>query len=124
MSPVGLLLNPLALFLPTSMPFVWRILNAFLHTRSLWLRGPLSRPMLGTIKDVWRSEGHPGHPVAVKNKRPHEFELATLGINLIATLKQQLLSMIGDAYSLLSQLLHEGPRASTPLRWYEPARGG
>ena len=92
MSPVGLLLNPLALFLPTSMPFVWRILNAFLHTRSLWLRGPLSRPMLGTIKDVWRSEGHPGHPVAVKNKRPHEFELVTLGINPIVTLKQQLLT--------------------------------
>ena len=81
LSPLGLLLNPLALFLRTSMPFVWRILNAFLRTGSLWLRGPLSRPRLGTIKDVRRSEGHPGHPVAIKNKRPHEFELVTLGIN-------------------------------------------
>ena len=124
LSPLGLLLNPLALFLRTSMPFVWRILNAFLRTGSLWLRGPLSRPRLGTIKDVRRSEGHPRHPVAIKNKRPHEFELVTLGINPIATLKQQLLSMIGDAYSLLSQLLHEGPRASTLLRWSWPARGG
>ena len=78
LSPLGLLLNPLALLLRTSMPSVWRILNAFLRTGSLWLRGPLSRPRLGTIKDVRRSEGH---PVAIKNKHPHEFELVTLGIN-------------------------------------------
>jgi hypothetical protein len=30
LNPLGLFLNPLSLFLRTSIPFIWRILRAFL----------------------------------------------------------------------------------------------
>ena len=42
MNPVGLFLNPLGLFLRTSIPFMWRVLSAFLPARTPWLRGPVS----------------------------------------------------------------------------------
>jgi hypothetical protein len=42
LNPLGLFLEPLGLFLHTSIPFIWRILSAFLPARTPWLRGPVS----------------------------------------------------------------------------------
>ena len=42
MNPLGHFLNPLGLFLRTSIPFIWRIMSAFLRAWTPWLRGRVS----------------------------------------------------------------------------------